>query len=222
MEERGIYEQVNCVKPDNVVWVMYENFSSLSLFAVGNMRHKKIRQINKLMSDYGIDILAGCETRTDFRFVTEEDNKFCNLFGRRQPTKGIVAQNLNNEKLRRDQWGGTCMVAVGHISFFVKGTGTNTTGLGRWCWLYIGGGGRTTQIITAYQPCKPGRNKKGGTVWEQHTRYFEARGEVRNPRQMFLVDLLSLLRRRKVAGNKILLVRDFNKNVYAGMLAEAL
>jgi hypothetical protein len=144
MEERGVYMQVNCDKPDNVVWVMCKNFSSLSLFAVGNMRHKKIPQINKLMSDYGIDILAGCKTRTDFWFVTEEDNKFCNLFGRGQPTKGVVAQNLNGEKIRRDQWGGTCMVAVGRISSFVKGTGTNTTGLGRWCRLYIGGCSRTT------------------------------------------------------------------------------
>ncbi len=59
-------------------------------------------------------------------------------------------------------------------------------------------------------------------MWEQHTCYFKAREEVRNPRQMFLVDLLSLLRRWKAAGNKILLVGDFNENVYAGMLAEAL
>jgi hypothetical protein len=41
---------------------MYKNFSSLSLFAVGPMRHKKIRQLNKPMSDYGVDFLAGCET----------------------------------------------------------------------------------------------------------------------------------------------------------------
>jgi hypothetical protein len=59
-------------------------------------------------------------------------------------------------------------------------------------------------------------------VWEQHTRYFKAHGEVRNLKQMFLVDLLSLLWRWKAAGDEILLVGDFNKNVYAGMLAEAL
>ncbi len=114
------------------------------------------------------------------------------------------------------------MVKLGRISLFMKGTGTDTTGLGHWCWLYIGGGGRTTQIITVYQPCKPGRNIKGGTVWEQHTRYFEACGEVRNPRQMFLVYLLSLLRQWKAAGNEILLVGDFNENVYTGTLADAL
>jgi hypothetical protein len=144
MEERGVYGRVNCDEPDNVVWVMYKNFSSLSLFVMGNMRKKKICQINKLMRDYGVNILAGCKTRTDFRFVTEEDNKFCNLFGRGQPTKGIVAQNLKDKKIRREQWGVTCMAAVGRISLFMKGTGTDTTGLGRWCWLYIGGSGRTT------------------------------------------------------------------------------
>ncbi len=71
MEERGVYGWVNCDKPDNVVRVMNKNFSSLSLFAMGNTHHEKIRQINKLMSDYGINILAGCKTRTDFRFVME-------------------------------------------------------------------------------------------------------------------------------------------------------
>jgi hypothetical protein len=39
MEERDLYGRVNCDKPDNVVWVMYKKFSSLSLFVVGNMRH---------------------------------------------------------------------------------------------------------------------------------------------------------------------------------------
>jgi hypothetical protein len=62
----------------------------------------------------------------------------------------------------------------------------------------------------------------GKTVWDQHSWYFEARGEVRNPRVMFKSDLLSLLRVWKAAGNEILLISDFNKNVYMGLLATSL
>ncbi len=86
MEASGVYGWIESDKPDNVIRVMYENFSSLSLFAKGNTRHKKIRKINKLMQNYGVNILAGCETRTDWRFVMNKEDKFHNLFCRGQRT----------------------------------------------------------------------------------------------------------------------------------------
>jgi hypothetical protein len=67
--------------------MMYKNFSSLSIFSDGPRKHKKIRQLNKLASDYGIDLLSGCETRTDWQFITNEESKFCNLFGDGHPTR---------------------------------------------------------------------------------------------------------------------------------------
>ncbi len=40
-----------------------------------------------------------------------------------------------------------------------------------------------TRIIVAYQPCSTRKRKTmGETVWDQHLRYFEARGEIINPR----------------------------------------
>ena len=57
--------RISAVKPDNVIRMIYENFSSLGLFAEGPSKHKKIRHINKLMKDYEVDLLAGVETRTD-------------------------------------------------------------------------------------------------------------------------------------------------------------
>jgi hypothetical protein len=59
-------------------------------------------------------------------------------------------------------------------------------------------------------------------VWDQHRWYFEAWGEIRNPRAMFESDLLSLLRRWKAAGDEILQMGDFNENVYTGDFAIAL
>jgi hypothetical protein len=147
---------------------MYENFSSLSVFSTRAMRHKKIRQINKLMTDYGVDILAGCETRTDWQFVESEEDRYCNLFGNGHPTRGVCGYNINNKKMKRDQWGGTCISAFGQLASFITATGVNLTGLGRWSWIRVGGGGKTTRVITAYQPVKSNKYTRGGTVWDQH------------------------------------------------------
>ena len=62
----------------------------------------------------------------------------------------------------------------------------------------------------------------GQTVCDQNTRYFESRGEVRHPRQMFQADLLRLIRSWKTAGDEIILMGDFNENVYEGNLARNL
>jgi hypothetical protein len=166
------------------------------MFAEGALRHKKIRHLNRIMRDYGGDLLAGCETRTDWRFVTKEEDRFANLFGDGSPMRGIAASNTNDDKIHRDQWGGTCITAAGRFSSFVTEVGADTTGLGRWSWVHAGGGGKSTRIIAAYQPCgKRSRRTRGESVWDQHSRYFEARGEIRDPRVMFKSDLLSLLRR---------------------------
>ena len=78
------------------------------------------------------------------------------------------------------------------------------------------------RILIAYQPGRPNNITCGGTVWDQHVRYFEARGEVRNPHIMFQSDLLSLLCIWKATGDEILLLGDFNKDVYTGRLSLAL
>jgi hypothetical protein len=64
-EAKGVYRWIASDKPNNVVCMMYKNFSSLSIFADGLRKHKKIQQLNKLESDYGVDLLSGYKTRTD-------------------------------------------------------------------------------------------------------------------------------------------------------------
>jgi hypothetical protein len=115
------------------------------------------------------------------------------------------------------------MLAVGRISSFVTEVGVDTSSLGHWSWMYVGGGGKQMGIVTAYQLCNPKqRTTVGKIVWDQHSHYFEAMGEIRDPRTMFKLDLLSLLCRWKASGDEILLIGDFNKNVYTGLLATAL
>ena len=45
----GKYKQLEKVKPDNTICIMFENFSSLCLFVLGKDKGVKIWQINKLM-----------------------------------------------------------------------------------------------------------------------------------------------------------------------------
>ncbi len=129
---------------------MYKNFLSLSLFVKGVLHHKKIRHLNAQAHEYNVDLLAGCKTRTDWRFVENKEYCFCNLFRGGKPTRGSCAFNTNDAKIKRDQWGGTCVTALGWFSTFVFEVGTDNTGLGRWSWVHVGGGGKTTRIITAY------------------------------------------------------------------------
>jgi hypothetical protein len=113
-------------------------------------------------------------------------------------------------------------MTVGHLASSVIESGSNLTGLGRWCWIRIGGGRKNTHVVTAYQPTNPWRKTRGETVWDQHLRYLEARGEICNPREMFCTNLISLLRQWKDAGDEIVLLGDFNENVYSGNLARFL
>jgi hypothetical protein len=42
------------------------------------------------------------------------------------------------------------------------------------------------RIIVAYQPCNlKERKTMEETVWDQHLHYFEARGDIRDPKLMF-------------------------------------
>jgi hypothetical protein len=111
---------------------------------------------------------------------------------------------------------------LGCFSSYVTEVGVDSSGLGRWLWLYVGGGGENTQLITAYQPYNPWKKTQGKTVWDQQLRYFKSLNKIRNPRLMFKADLLNLLWRWKAAGNEVLLLGNFNKDVYSGSLASQL
>jgi hypothetical protein len=191
-------------KPDNVIQMMYTNFSNLSLFIDGPKKHMKIRQLSKITSDYSVDVLAGCETRTDWHFVNEEASRFTNLFGDGQPTRGLFAHNTNNPKIKLDQWGGDLYYSIGMFLFLCYRIRS------RFFWtrvlvvaLHWRRGGKT-QLIISYQPCNPGKKMQGKTIWDQQLRYFESRGKIRNPRLMFKADLLNLLWKWKAAGDEVL------------------
>jgi hypothetical protein len=68
----GKYGQLEIVKPDNTIRIMFENFSSLHLFVLGKEKGIQIWQINKLMKEYNVNIMDGCKTRVDWRFTNPQ------------------------------------------------------------------------------------------------------------------------------------------------------
>ncbi len=74
--------------------------------------------------------------------------------------------------------GGTWIAAMGWFASLVTETGIDSSGLRRWTWLYVGGGGKKTCIVTAYQLCNPWKRTMGETVWDQQVCYFESCGKV--------------------------------------------
>jgi len=57
----------------------------------GNLSSQEDPTAEQAYETLGGDLLAGCETRTDWRFVTKEEDRFVNLFGNGSPTRGIAA-----------------------------------------------------------------------------------------------------------------------------------
>jgi hypothetical protein len=55
----------------------------------------KIQQINKLMKEYNVNIMAGCKTRVDWGFTKSTRNGFDSLFAQGQQRWGICAHNVN-------------------------------------------------------------------------------------------------------------------------------
>jgi hypothetical protein len=105
---------------------MFENWNGLGIFATTG----KTDKINTLLRKYDVDCVAGCETRADWRFMTDEDRRFHNLFLPEKQSRGVAAHNTT-EKTSRDQWGGTAITALGRLSTHVVNTGADVSGLGR-------------------------------------------------------------------------------------------
>eukprot|EP00956_Cyclotella_meneghiniana_P022376 scaffold42312_cov96-Cyclotella_meneghiniana.AAC.4 len=159
------------------VRIMFENFNSIGIGTQG----WKMDRLNHLIKQLKIDIVSGCETNLDWR---QQSDDMIDLLAPTQAKRGIVAHNTTGDFLHRNQRGGTMISAIGRLCDTVSSTDgirQDPTNLGRWCWIQLGNDDIRTYVVSAYVPCKPGRNSAGETVWEQQQCYFQSIGDFRDP-----------------------------------------
>jgi hypothetical protein len=212
----GKYGHAPQEKPSNSIRIVMENFNSLCVTS-GN---KKITTINNLCHNFKFDVLCGCKTQIDWRIVPRS-RWFDKLFGVGTKTRSIVAHNIN-ERMLINQYGGCAIMAMNSISAEVQNTGVDSTGLGRWCWIRLGSGQRKTRIVMAYQPSNSSHSSARTTVKDQQSRYFCAQGDAPSPRTIFFEKMIAQLLLWKSIDNDIVLLGNFNENIYTGRLAAQL
>ncbi len=91
--------------------------------------------------------------------------------------------------------------------------GKDPSGLGHWSWFCLQGHTQQSlRIVTVYQPCMSECTKLK-SVYAQHLCYLNSINDHLCPRLAFLRDLQSACQAWKAAGDRLLIVGDFNGDV---------
>jgi len=102
-------------------------------------------------------------------------------------------------------------ICFGETVGYIRKTGKDKEGLGRWCWILLdGNNGHQTRIVTAYNPCKNKAVNSGTTYQQQRWYYITKRKDLSCPRKIFRRDLIKQLKSWQEAGDRIILFMDHN------------
>jgi hypothetical protein len=156
-------------KQQGIFWIMEENCNNLNNRIGGNEKMAKALDIKE---DLDVDCLMYCKHCINFR---HKDNKngLKQMFQCKLACMAVSAHNVHEAKVAgRVQEGGTGTICFCKSTGYIKKTGQDSEGLGRWSWILLGGtNGHNTRVITAYNPCK-NKNVNLGTTYQQQRRYF--------------------------------------------------
>ncbi len=198
---------------------MGENCNGFNNRIGGN---NKIANLLDIKEDLDIDCLLYCKHRLNFRHK-DNTNNLKQMFQNKLACTAIGAHNVHEARIAgRVQEGGTGSICFGNTVGYVKEKGKDEEGLGRWCWILLGGNnGHQTRIISAYNPCK---NKTvNSTTYQQQWRYFITRKkDLTCPRTLFWRDLIKQIKSWWELGDKIIIFMDHNEHVTNGLLGNKL
>ena len=125
----------------------------------------------------------------------------------------MCSANNTHESIERLQYGGTAVFAYDYMSHLVKSSGTDDTGLGRWCLLKLEGHrSKIIRIISAYNPCRTPVHHYA-TVYAQHKRYCNDKNMDVCPRKQFCRDLGVFISKCQDESESIVLLIDCNENL---------
>ncbi len=114
---------------------MGENCNGLNNSIRGN---GKIAKALDIKEELDVDCLLYCEHRLNFKHK-ENKNNLKQMFQRELACTAVAAHNVHEGKMAgRVQEGGTGSICFGEARY-VKKTGRDSEGLGRWCWILFSG-----------------------------------------------------------------------------------
>ncbi len=207
-------------KQQGIFRIMGENCNGLNNRIRSNGETAKALDIKE---DLDIDCLMYCEHQINFRHK-ENKNDLKQMFQRKLACTAVSAHNIHEGKVAgRVQEGGTGTICFGETTGYIKKTGHDSKGLGRWSWILFSGiNGHSTQVIMAYNPCK-NTNANSGTTYQQQWQYFiTKKKDLTSPLVLFRKHLVKQIKEWCKAGEIIFLFMDHNKHVINGPLGKEL
>jgi hypothetical protein len=207
-------------KQQGIFRIMGENCNGLNNRIVGN---KKIAKALDIKEELDVNCLLYCEHRLNFKHK-ENTNNLKQMFQQEFACTAVSAHNVHEGKIAgRVQEGGTGSICFGEATGYIRKTGQDSEGLGRWCWILLSGThGHNTRVITAYNPCR-NKNVNSGTTYQQQRRYFiTKRRDMTCPLVLFRRQLIKQIKKWRAEGDRIILFMDHNEHVTKGPLGKLL
>ncbi len=205
-------------KQQGIFRIMGENCNGLNNRIGSN---GKIAKALDIKEDLHIDCLMYCEHRINFRHK-ENKNDLKQMFQHELVCTAVSAHNIHEGKVAgRVQEGGTGTICFGESTGYIKKTGRDSEGLGRWSWiLFCDTNGHSTQVITAYNLCK-NTNANLGTTYQQQQQYFiTKKKDLTSPLFLLWKHLVKQIKEWCKAGERIILFMNNNEHVINGPLGK--
>jgi hypothetical protein len=228
-QDRDSYGLPPPPKTHDTLRIILNNVNGLQLFARGKEK-EKIGRIETTRKKYQSDIYCCVENWVQWDMATS-DQQFDDIFGIGEERYCSVAFNRQDRLSGSDgrsQPGGTSILATGRTSDFASKKGMDDDSLGQWCHIRLGTETHATWLMCAYNPpsssryVRRNRRHQSYTVYSQRQRYLRGKGCFTDPCKYFIQKLVEQLLVWKQNGDNIILVGDFNEDVYQDGLAARL
>eukprot|EP00986_Skeletonema_menzelii_P018773 scaffold26710_cov113-Skeletonema_menzelii.AAC.2 len=214
-------------KDHNTLRLVLNNVRGLGFLTDGG---EKVGRIESTRKKLHADLYCCVENWIQWD-MCRSDQQFEDVFGVGEERYSSVGFNRNDRLCGKDgriQPGGTSILATGRTSGFASKKGMDDDRLGQWCYMRLGTEQHATWLVCAYNPpsssryLRRHRNHRSYTVYAQRRQHLRRQGIFIDPGAYFRQQLIKQLLRWKQKGDNIILMGDFNEDVYEDSLAKRL
>ena len=202
-------------KHSNSVRIWSQNYNGINRRNHFKNFAEELISINSVESQ----IIALTETNLNSHntYVTDQ---LTSVFEEISPGAQFTISSTNNSHSSETlQFGGALTLSQGHMAMRIAKKGYDK--FGRYHWTQYYGKKNHLKIYNFYRPVVHTDNSAGdGTVWAQHRELLLAKGINADPRQHILDTLLLDVKDDQMHNRQVLIVGDFNENVFSKSLNE--